>query len=167
MRRFVALPLMAILAFPLAAAEKKQKDKHSAKFGDLHVTATKVDDEQSAPHKGDHHRVMVFVKVENTGKDVVCASFKATLRTSFNLQYEAYLVGSMKAPKMSEMLPGESAEGSYEFNVKDGVQPLEMVLTLSRDTIRCGSKGAEPSFHDVFVPTDVRLDVHDLPGSQQ
>ena len=48
-----AILLALILVLPvLSAAEKdKQRDKHSAKFGDLHVTTTKMEDTQSAPHK--------------------------------------------------------------------------------------------------------------------
>ena len=67
---------------------------------------------------------------------------------------------------MNEMLPGESAEGSYDFNVKDGIQPLELVLKPFRGTIRCGTKGTEP-LRDAFLPTEVRLDVHDLPAPEK
>lgn len=33
-----------------------------------HVTATKMEDTQSSTHKGDHHRVTVFLKVENAAQ---------------------------------------------------------------------------------------------------
>ena len=71
-----------------------------------------------------------------------------------------------------ELLPGESAKGSYVFDVKDGVQPLELVIALksrrydagtSVGNIRCGSNFP---LHDVFIPDTIRLNIRDLPVSQ-
>ena len=161
MRR--TLPVSVLLLFAIPVSLSGEKDKHSGKFGDLHVTATQLESFESASHRGDHHHVAVFVRVENAGKGVICASFTATLRTSFDLEYHSdWVMPLPKWPKMDEMLPGESAEGSYDFNVKDGVKPLELVLKLFRGTIRCGAKGTEP-LRDAFVPAEIRLDVHDLP----
>jgi len=70
---------------------------------------------------------------------------------------------------MKEMLPGESAEGSYAFDIKDGVQPLEPVISLksrrhnrgsSVGNIRCGS---DFPIRDVFVSNETRLNIRDLP----
>ena len=141
----------------------KAKDKHSGKFGDLAVNVSKL---VLTPNQYEKRaRLEAFVNVANTGKGVICAEFDVTLNTTFGLQY---LGASWHAPKMKEMLPGESAEGSYAFDIKDGVQPLDLVISLKRrrdgrssvGTIRCGS---DFPFRDVFVSDEIRLNIRDLP----
>jgi hypothetical protein len=60
---------------------------------------------------------------------------------------------------MNEMLPGESAEGSYLFEIKHGVAPRELVFRLANRTIRCGSN---LPLRDAFVQDEIRLDVRDI-----
>jgi len=153
------------------ASGKPRKDKHSGKFGDLAVHVTQLA-MTPASYSKDRDELAVFVSAENTGKDVVCAELAATLNTSFGLQYRArgYIgEGFPPAPRVKEMLPGESVGGSYVFEVKDGVHPLELVIRLtsrqysegySVTTIRCGS---DSPLRDVFIPDEIRLDVSDLP----
>jgi TonB family protein len=149
--------LLFSLSVSAAAQDRTNSDARSAKFGDLAVTATEMNTRATTK---DRRGVTVFLTVNNTGKSVVCASFTAKLETTFNLEY-----GSTpgQALVVREMLPGESARGSYDFDVKDGVQPLALVLELQGRTIRCGTSRDTPS-PDTVVPTEVRLDVHDLPS---
>jgi TonB family protein len=145
---------------PPKTLTNKDNDERSAKFGDLVVTTSKM---VTSPLLGvpDRREVTVFLTVNNTGNGVVCASFNAKLKTTFGLEY---LGTYAQAPPMREMLPGESSQGSYVFNVKDGVQPLELVLELQGGTIRCKTSGDEP-LPGVSVPSQIRLNVSDLPGS--
>lgn len=151
---------------------KPPKDKHSGKFGDLAVTVTKIA-MIPARYSKDRDELGVFLNAQNTGKDVVCAAFGATLNTTFGLQYTGFTggggAGYPPAPRMTEMLPGESVGGSYVFEIKDGVQPLELVIRLasrryngvySEGSIRCRT---DSPFKDVFIPDEIRLDVSDLP----
>jgi len=55
-----------------SVSHSREKDKHFGKFGDLHVTTTELESFECASHRGDHHHVAVFVKVENAGKGVIC-----------------------------------------------------------------------------------------------
>ena len=146
-------------------AGSKTKDKHSGKFGDLAVNVSKL---LLTPTHYEKNRAELeaFVNVSNTGKGVICAEFNVVLKTTFDLQYHGF---PTHAPKMHEMLPGESAEGSYVFDIKEGVQPLELVIGLksrrydggsSVGTIRCGS---DFPLRDVLVPDEVHLNVRDLP----
>ncbi len=143
---------------------KSPKDKHAGRFGDLAVSVTKVEMVPTHYQK-DRDVLAAFVSVQNTGKDVVCANLAATLNTTFGLQY---LGGGGDAPRMNEMLPGELVTGSYVFNIKDGVEPLELVIRLTSKqytggsatgTIRCGSNSP---LRDVLIPDEIHLDVHDL-----
>jgi hypothetical protein len=152
---------------PRSQISGKAKDKHSGKFGDLAVSVTKLV-MTPAQYEKNRAELEAFISVANTGKGVICAEFNVTMNTSFGLQYR----GSFgRAPKMKEMLPGESAEGSYVFDIKDGVQPLELIIGLksrrydegggpSVGNIRCGS---EFPFRDVFISDEIRLNVRDLP----
>lgn len=123
------------------------------------------------PSAKDRDGLAAFIGVQNAGKDVVCADFGVTLNTTFGLQYRGVTgYGPFPpAPRMNEMLPGESVAGSYVFWIKDGVEPLELVVSLTRKqytggsavgSIRCGSN---MPLRDVFIPDEIHLDVHDLP----
>jgi hypothetical protein len=142
----------------------KTRDKHSGKFGDLAVNVSKLV-LTPAHYEKSRAELEAFVNVANTGKGVICAEFNVTLKTTFDLQYRGF---TAHAPKMQEMLPGESAEGSYVFEIKEGVQPLELVVSLksrtydggsSVGTIRCGTNFP---LRDVFVSDEIRLNIRDL-----
>ncbi len=148
--------------------KQQSKDKHSGKFGDLAVRVSRL----AIRNSKDRDQFAVFVTTENMGKGVVCAELGATLNTSFGLQYHGYTGvsgGFPAAPHMKEMLPGETADGSYKFDIKHGVEPLEIVIRLESarydggvrtTTIRCGS---DSPLKDVFIPDEIRLDIRDLP----
>ena len=152
---------------------KPPKDKHAGKFGDLAVSVTKLEI-VPARYTKDRDELAAFISVQNTGKDVVCAEFAVTLSTTFGLENRGVTGGGGNgtfppAPHIKEMLPGESVAGSYVFEIKDGVEPLELVIRLtskqytggsSTGTIRCGSNIL---LRDVLVPDEIHLDVHDLP----
>jgi uncharacterized protein DUF2846 len=94
----------------------KTKDRHSGKFGDLAVSVTKLAN-IPVQYQKDRTELAAFVSVANTGKGVICAEFNVTLNTTFDLQYRGVWG---QAPRMHEMLPGETAEGRYVFDIKDG-----------------------------------------------
>jgi len=142
----------------------KAKDKHSGKFGDLVVNVSKLVLTKNQYEK--RSRLDAFINVANTGKGVICADFNVRLNTAFGLQF---LGASWHAPKMKEMLPGESTQGTYAFDIKAGAQPLDLVISLasrrydggsSVGTIRCGSNFP---FRDVFASDEIRLNIRDLP----
>lgn len=90
---------------------------------------------------------------------VTCGTETVTGDVSGLLQYRA---STGEAPRMQEMLPGESAAGSYVFSIRDGVQPVELVFELGGNgNIRCGSSAI---LRD--VPNQIRLDVRDFPVTQ-
>lgn len=130
--------------------------KHSGKFGDL---AVNVSEFIIFPAQNGRATLEAFVSVTNEGNGVICPNLYPMLNTTFDLQYPG--VG-IPAPRMREMLPGELAKGTYEFDIKDGVQPLELVFRLGPlgHSIRCGEAA---NVHDPSIPNEIRLDVRDLP----
>jgi TonB family protein len=144
---------------PLNPPAHKESGERSAKFGDLVVTTRKMVT-RSPLHAPDQLIAAVFLTVSNSGNGVVCASFNAKLKTTLGNEYVGI---SARAPRMSNLPPGESAQGNYVFEVKDGGQPFELILGLQDGTIRCQDSGAAP-LHDASVTSEVRLDVRDLPG---
>jgi TonB family protein len=162
-------PMAAVLlkAAPQAEASAQMSPRtltdtegpvHKARFGDLLVTATNL---YTVPTTDvpDRSRVSVFLTFQNTGAGAVCPSFAARLKTTFGLEY----LGSPGAPAGRDVPPDEIAERSYFFEVKSGVQPLELKLEMQGGTIRCASSSDSSSI-DPSIPSVVRLDVHDLPG---
>jgi TonB family protein len=144
---------------PLNPPAHKESGERSAKFGDLVVTTTKMVT-RSPLHARDQLIAAVFLTVSNSGNGVVCASFNTKLKTTLGNEY---LGISGRAPGMYNLAPGASAPGNYSFEVKDGGQPLELILDLQGGTIRCkDSEDALP--HDASVPNEIRLDVHGLPA---
>ena len=142
---------------------RKPKDRHSGKFGDLAMSVSKITI-TPAQYVKDRNELEAFVRVANTGNGVICADLSVTLNTTFGLQYRG---AWGRAPHMQEMLPGESSEGTYTFDIKDGVEPVELLFRLGG--FRAGSKircGSNTSFRDVLVPDEIRLDVRDLPVTE-
>ena len=158
------------------AQSGKHKDRHSGKFGDLALSVTKIG-VAPAPDLEGRDELAVFVSVANTGRGAICADFSVTLSTTFGLKYHANTAeveGFPPTPRMKEMLPGESAEGSYVFEIKHGVQPRALVVRLASKkdnvaSIRCPLDPPPqwpspwPDFRDFSVPDYIHLDIGDLP----
>jgi TonB family protein len=136
-----------------------ESQERAAKFGDLVVTATNLEMSAiaSAP---DRRQIAVFLSINNKGTGAVCASFNAKLKTTFGFEYVGITSGG---PSMRQLLPGESTQGIYVFDVKSGVQPLELKLILRGVTIPCLNSD-NAAQQDAALPNEIHLDVHDLPG---
>jgi hypothetical protein len=110
------------------------KPKTSQRIGDLVITLIEVKEPEHAPP--DRYPVAVKFRAENVGKRAICASFGATLKASFGLEYRDFSFGP-HALDIRELLPGESSEGEYDFLVKAGAQPLQLVLKPTRKSQTC------------------------------
>jgi|GEM_PF-1750286 len=127
---------------PDAASHKPQKtkpkDTHSVRMGELLVAATSIEDGPLNRRTGPPHRAfIVHVRIQNVGKQFPCTSLKAYLVVEPFYEYPASLL-SEEQPWIHELLPGETAEGRYSFDIRDGVVPKELLLKAedSRET-RC------------------------------
>jgi len=60
------------------------------------------------------------------------------------------------------MLPGEVSKGAYVFDVKNGVDPRELLLIPQSKSTRC-EFGQEGGRGEALVPEEITLDIHDLP----
>jgi hypothetical protein len=160
-----ALLLLLVLSVP----DARVKDKHSARFQGLVITATAMESGESTPRRGDRYFVTVYVTIQNPSKLPVCASFlTASVKTTDGLKYYQIklLFGAPprpfpREPRVWEILPAEETSGGYVFDLKDGVEPLELSLWLLRRSTRCGS--GKENWSEVLPPEEIRLDVRDLP----
>jgi hypothetical protein len=148
------------LAFALVVPPlPDKKDKHSIRFGDLQITAIALMNSQDEPHPGDHHRVRVGVSLKNLGKRPVCASFSACLTAAHDLKYRS--VGSEGAPQVDQLPPGAEISGEYVFSMKDGVEPLSLILKPEGRSLGCDPGHRDP-LRDALLPEEIHLEVHDL-----
>lgn len=127
---------------PIAPSGKPQKtkvkDTHSVRMGDLLVAATSIEDGPPHGRSGPPHRTfVVHVRIQNVGKQFPCTSLNAYLAVEPFYEYPAWLLLEGQ-PWTHELLPGETAEGQYSFEIRDGVVPKELLLKAqdSRET-RC------------------------------
>lgn len=154
--------LIGVLALCLAfGLPSSASDEHSGKLGPLVVTATGVLD--AASSQPDSHAVVVFVTIVNSGQTAACSSFSAKLRGTYDLEYSNNLrdLQAPGAPHVWQMLPGEVSKGAYVFDVKNGVDPRELVVMPQSKGIRCELNGEGKQ--DELRSEEVTLDVHDLP----
>jgi hypothetical protein len=115
-------------AAPVVPKTTKMKDTHSVRMSELLVTATSVEDEPANKSSGPPHRTfVVHVRVQNVGKRFPCTSLNAYLVVSPLYEYPATLLPE-EQPSTRELLPGETAEGQYSFDIRDGVVPGELLL---------------------------------------
>ena len=161
--RLTTIWLSVLLTFHGPSASN-QKDRHSGHFSGLVMTATAV---QKAEARKDWYYVAVFVNIKNTGKKAACASFDPRLKATYGLEYSLQWLDPMKvhflkAPEVSQMLPGEESNGAYVFTVKEGVEPLELSVKLRGKSIHCNAP-PEGTWGDTMLPQEIRLEVSDLP----
>jgi hypothetical protein len=158
---FCALSLCP--SFALSAAKK---EKNSARTGDLLFTVASIESPETVPNPLGHrpqqamagHRfVVVRVRVRNLGKSAACAEFIPRLKTDFGLEYRHELILEGEPPRVSELLPGEGTEGSYIFEVKDGVTPRELVMEPR------GKQGWRSSGSSLPYVGEVRISLEGVP----
>jgi hypothetical protein len=114
------------------------KEKNSARSGDQEFWVTSFESPETVlgivgtiPHRPStgHHFVVVHLKVKNLSKRAACAYFTARVKAEFGLEYRRDLIFfEDEVPHIHELLPGEETIGSYVFQVKDGVRPLELIM---------------------------------------
>ncbi len=157
--RFAAA-VVFLLAFGLPSAAA---DGHSANFGPLVVTATGIASNASSSRE-DSHAVVVYVTIENSGQTAACSSFSAKLRGTYDLEYSSNTFARQTpgAPQVFQMLPGETSKGAYVFDVKNGVDPRELVVTRESKGISC-AVDQEAKRGEARVPEEVTLDIQELP----
>jgi hypothetical protein len=104
------------------------KDTHSVRMGELRVDATSIENGPANRRAGPPHRIfVVHVRVQNVGKEFPCSSLKAYLVVEPFYEYAAWLLSEGR-PSTYELLPGETVEGEYSFEIRDGVVPKELLL---------------------------------------
>jgi hypothetical protein len=131
--RWVLLSLMVLTP---VTHTSEAKDHYSARQGDLVITATKVETLEEVERfwgglfraRNGYHFVVVTVEVRNVGRRAQSPYFgPATLQANFGIEtHRLMLVG--KTSEVDQMLPGEKTEGSYTFELRDGVTPLKLIL---------------------------------------
>jgi TonB family protein len=149
-------PLALSLALGLPSAAL---DRQSANFGPLVVTATGI--LNAASSREGSHVVVVFVTIANSGQTAACSSFSAKLRGTYDLEYSSN-PQAPGAPQVWQMLPGEVSRGAYVFDVKNGVDPRELLVMPQSKSTRC-EFGQEERRGEALLPEEIALDIHDLP----
>jgi hypothetical protein len=147
----------------------KSKDTHSVRMGELLVAATSIEDGPSDRKSGPPHRIfVVHVRIQNVGKRFPCTSLSAYLVVKPFYEYPASLF-SEEQPSTHELLPGETVEGQYSFDIRDGVVPGELLLKGedSRET-RCTEPPPNPKDWDLgsvwHNRSEARIPIEGLPA---
>lgn len=154
--RFQFIWLLTLLLLSATRGNASDKRKTSQRIGDLVVTLIGFEERENQT-SGDHHTAAVQLQAENVGKQALCVTFRATLKTTFSLQYRGFSSSSYPF-RISELLPGEKVEGEYEFLVKNGVEPLQFLLAPTSQTQAC--TGGRESFSSIFHASDeVKFDL--------
>ncbi len=150
--------LISLIAF--STGFDANKPELTQRIGDLRVTllGTKLLEPEAT---SDHHLVVIRFRAQSTAKQALCVGFSATLQASFGLQYRGSV--SPKDPfRIRELLPGENTEGEYEFFVKNGSDPLRVILRPTAKTQTCNPE--KDSFSAIWHTGDeLRFDLLSLP----
>lgn len=130
-----AISLLVLFLLPSPPADSKDKSKTSQRVGDLVLSLVEMQ-QREPQNQRDHHVLVVRLRAENIGKQALCVGFGSTLKASFGLLYHG-------APPLTngfrvhELLPGEQTEGDLEFFVKNGAEPLEVILRPTSESQTC------------------------------
>jgi TonB family protein len=158
-------PTSAVIAFLAFVPPSNAQSKHYGRVGEFVVTATGMT--TTPAHEQGQRYVAVFVRVRYDGSDTAaCVSLSAKLTGTDDLEYDEFsrLLSDSRwpnRPPLSRMAHGQESSGAYVFELKSGVDPLELLLTRDSQSTDCdvdlpgGLPGAPH-------PADIELDVHDL-----
>jgi hypothetical protein len=157
----ISLLILCALVNPSVGAGKA---KTSQRIGDLVITLVEVTGLERQATSADHYSVAVGVKAENVGKQALCVAFGATLKATFGLEYHDYSF-SPHALHVQELLPGGSAEGEFNFLVKTGSEPVQLILKPTRKSQTCA--GGKDSSSAIWHGADqLVFDLADLSSSK-
>ena len=154
-------PAISVLILCLLTAPSFGKSKTSQRIGDLVITLIEVKEPEHDP--ADRYPVAVRFRAENVGKRAICVSFGARLKASFGLEYHEFSFAA-HALDIRELLPGESSEGEYDFLVKTGAEPLQLVLKPTRKSQTCDG-GKDSSSTIWHVADQLIFNLVEPPGS--
>jgi len=103
-----------------------------------HVLKTPPEDQHSKPG---FHFVHITGTVSNVGKHALCGLLFATLETTYNLEsFGRVTLGSAPQSGIHQLLPGEQLHAEFDFDVKDGVDPLRLVIKQNEKGQGCSRK---------------------------
>jgi hypothetical protein len=126
MKNLCICSVVSFLLFASITMRAEDAQKLSQRFGDSVITLLGV--EKGTEVSGsDRHQIAVRLRAENIGKRALCIDFRATIKATFGLEY----IGTYYTPKpfrIRELLPSEKTEGEYMFSVKNGTEPLQLIL---------------------------------------
>jgi TonB family protein len=156
--------ISSVLAFLALAASSSAQAKHYGNLGDLVVTATGM--ATTPAPEADQRFVAVFVRVRYGGTDLACASLSAKLKGAPDIEYDEFArppadTRWLDRPRVSQMSHGQESTGAYVFQVKNGVDPLALVLSVDSQTANCDA-GKPANAEAAPAPQEIELDVHDL-----
>ena len=126
MKNLCICSVVSLLFFISITMRAQDAQKLSQRFGDSVITFLGVEN-GTAANGSDRHQIAVRLRAENIGKRALCIEFQATMKATFGLEYS----GTYYTPepfKIRELLPSEKTEGEYMFSVKNGTQPLQLIL---------------------------------------
>lgn len=139
--------------------------KPQARLGELLIVADGVlyTHEELAnrgnPRPGFHY-VRISGTISNAGKHALCGLLSAKLETTYNLEsLGTVTLGGVPMAGIHQLLPGEHLPAEFDFDVKDGVDPLKLVIKQNEKGQGCSRKEPLPltdrqvSFTVANIPT--------------
>jgi len=158
-------PMLLLFSLLLPGVSTAGDAKPQAKIGELLIVADGIlyTHEELAnrgnPRPG-YHYVRISGTISNVGKHALCGLLSAKLETTYNLESlgTVTLAGS-PIPGIHQLLPGEHLPAEFDFDVKDGVDPLRLVIKQNEKGQGCSRKeplpltSREASFTVANIPT--------------
>jgi hypothetical protein len=91
------------------------------------------------------HFVRITGTISNVGKHALCGLLSATLETTYNLEsLGTVTLGGSPMAGIHQLLPGEHLAAEFDFEVKDGVDPLRLVVKQDEKGQGCSRKEPLP-----------------------
>jgi len=116
-----------------------------------HVLKIPPEDQHSRPG---FHFVHITGTVSNVGKHALCGLLFATLENTYNLEsFGRVTFGATPLSGINQLLPGKQLHAEFDFDAKNGVDPLRLVIKQNGNGQGCSRK--EPLLltnHQVSFP---------------
>ena len=110
------------------------------------------------------HYVRITATIKNVGPHALCTPIHATLKTTYDMEADAMISLDHKDNYfVSQLLPGQELSAEFAFNVKDGVEPVALIVKQLEHRQGCGT--TKPV--RVIGPLQVRFPVSEIPEGER
>ena len=169
-RKFLTALLLLLTLSASGQLSKAPSSTRQQRLGELLIVPNGIETTHKlqirptyTPSPGWHY-VRITATLKNVGPHALCTPIHATLKTTYDMEADAMIDLDHKFDNyfVSQLLPGQELSAEFAFNVKDGVEPVALIVKQLEHRQGCGT--TKPV--RVTGPLQVRFPISEIPEGE-